>query len=221
MTDHQGSSQGVAVQSDESTVLVDFYFDPVCPWAWLASRWMLEVEEVRTVAVTWHIMSLAVLNAGRQMEEPIASLLARAWGPVRVVVAAEQTAGPDVVLPLYSALGERIHVAGRNTDAEALHEVMAEAVAAVGLPAELAAAADDDRWDEAVTASHHAGMDPVGQEVGTPVIHVGEVAFFGPVVSPAPKGEEAGRLWDGVLACAQTPGFFELKRSRTNDPIFD
>lgn len=221
MPEHQGSAHGVARPAHNDTVSVDFYFDPICPWAWLASRWMLEVEQVRDVQVTWHVMSLAVLNAGRDLEEPYASMLARAWGPVRVVIAAEQTAGPDVVLPLYTALGERIHLAGRNNDAEELSSVIAEAVEAVGLPPEVAAAAQEDRWDEAVAVSHHAGMDPVGQEVGTPVIHVGDVAFFGPVVSPAPKGEAAGRLWDGVLACAQTPGFFELKRSRTNDPIFD
>jgi hypothetical protein len=178
---------------------------------------MLEVARVRPVEVAWHVMSLAVLNDGREVPEQYRELMRLGRGPVRSVVAAQELVGPGVVLPLYTALGERIHLQGRSPD-EAL---IAEAVAAVGLPMEVAQAAGDSCWDAAVEASHHAGMDPVGDQVGTPVVHVDGVAFFGPVVSPAPKGEAAGRLFDGVLACAQTPGFFELKRSRDVDPIFD
>lgn len=201
---------------------VDFFFDPMCPWAWMASRWMLEVEQVRDVRVTWNVMSLSVLNEGRDMPEEYREFLTNAWGPVRVVIAAQQTHGPRVTLDLYTALGEQFHLAG-NTD---IPLAIDKALASAGLPASLAAAAASDDLDDVLRASHHRGMDPVGNDVGTPVIHVpgadGErIAFFGPVVSPAPKGEAAGRLWDGVLGVAGTPGFFELKRSRDVEPIFD
>lgn len=196
---------------------VDFWFDPVCPWAWMASRWMLEVEQVRPVRTRWHVMSLAVLNEDRDdLSESYAELMTRAWGPVRVCVAAEQQHGPDVLLPLYTALGTRIHLERRKEP----DEVISEALAEVGLPASLAQAAHTTDLDEALRASHHQGMDPVGYDVGTPVIHVQGIAFFGPVVSPAPKGEAAGRLWDGVTLVAGTDGFYELKRTRDRGPIF-
>lgn len=202
-------------QTEKATV--DFWFDPACPWAWMTSRWMLEVERVRPVATRWHVMSLAVLNEHRDdVPEEYREAIARAWGPVRVCIAAERDHGNEVLLPLYTALGTRIHLEKRTDPA-----IVTEALADVGLPAALADHAADTGLDEAVRASHHRGMDPVGYDVGTPVIHVGGVAFFGPVVSPAPKGEAAGRLWDGVNLVAGTDGFFELKRSRDRDPIFD
>lgn len=197
---------------------VDFWFDPLCPWAWIASRWMLEVEKVRPVAPRWHVMSLAVLNEGREgLPERYQELMAEAWGPVRVCIAAEQKFGPEVLLPLYTALGTRFHLRHEPKDRATIEAALVEA----GLPADLADAMDDPSYDEALRASHHDGMDRVGYEVGTPVISVDGVSFFGPVVSPIPRGDSAGRLWDGVLAVAGTDGFFELKRSRTRDPIFD
>ncbi|WP_331272706.1 mycothiol-dependent nitroreductase Rv2466c family protein [Motilibacter deserti] len=198
-----------------------FWFDPLCPWAWMTSRWVREVEQVRDVQVEWHVMSLAYLNEGRELPEEYVELMKRAWGPVRVVIAAREKAGQEVVLPLYEALGRRIHNEGRGNDPEALTAIIAEALEEVGLPADLADAAGSTDYDEALKASHHAGMDQVGMEVGTPVISVDGVAFFGPVVSPAPKGDAAGKLWDGVLLVAGTDGFFELKRTRTRDPQFD
>ena len=196
---------------------LDFWFDPLCPWAWIASRWVLEVEKVRPVQARWHVMSLAVLNEGKDMPEQYMELMRQAWGPVRVCIAAEQKFGPDVLLPLYTALGTRFHHEKAERDRATIEAALTEA----RLPAELADAMNDDSYDEALRASHADGMDRVGYEVGTPVISVDGTSFFGPVISPIPRGEAAGQLWDGVLLVAGTDGFFELKRSRTRDPIFD
>lgn len=202
---------------------VDLWVDPICPYAWMTSRWLLEVERVRPITVRFHVMSLSVLNDGREdLSERYRRLLDVGWGPVRVAIAAEQAHGPEALRDLYGALGTRLHPLGRDIS----RELYLDALGEVGLPASLADAAEMTDFDEALQASHHAGMDPVGADVGTPVIHAagpdgGSVAFFGPVVIPAPKGEAAGRLWDGVLMVASTDGFFELKRSRTREPIFD
>ncbi|MEW1891432.1 DsbA family protein [Streptomyces sp. NPDC048567] len=215
--------------SDNSTATgrtpVDFWFDPLCPWAWMTSRWMLEVEKVRDVEVRWHVMSLAVLNEDRLDELPAEyrdMLENKAWGPVRVVIAAQQLHGDEVVGPLYTALGTRFHNRGEGPTREAVENALKD----VGLPVELAAHADSDTYDTELRASHKEGIEKVGQEVGTPVIAVpgadGEqIAFFGPVVTPAPKGEEAAKLWDGTLMVASIPGFYEIKRTRTQGPIFD
>jgi len=197
---------------------VDFWFDPLCPWAWITSRWMLEVEKVRPVTTRWHVMSLAVLNEGKEdMDERYQELMKQAWGPVRVCIAAEQKFGPEVLLPLYTAIGNRFHLEKADRDRATIEAALAEA----GLPADLADAMDSTEYDEAVRASHSDGIDRVGYEVGTPVISVDGASFFGPVVSPIPRGDAAAKLWDGVLLVASTDGFFELKRSRTRDPIFD
>jgi len=204
--------------TEQEPTHLDFWFDPLCPWAWIASRWVLEVEKVRSVRARWHVMSLAVLNEDNQdVPERYREFMAQAWGPVRVCVAAEQKFGPEVLLPLYTALGTRFHNEKAKLDRATIEAALTEA----GLPPELADAADSAEYDDALRASHKDGIDRVGYEVGTPVISVNGTSFFGPVVSPIPRGEDAAKLWDGVLLVAGTDGFFELKRSRTRDPIFD
>ncbi|MEU9998655.1 DsbA family protein [Streptomyces sp. NPDC050848] len=209
----------------ESRTTADFWFDPLCPWAWMTSRWMLEVEKVRPVDVRWKVMSLAVLNEDKLDELPAEyrdMLETKAWGPVRVVIAAQQLHGDEVVGKLYTALGTRFHNNGEGPTREAITGALAD----VGLPAELADYADKDTYDTELRASHKDGIERVGQDVGTPVISVpgadgDEVAFFGPVVTPTPRGEAAARLWDGTLLVASTPGFYEIKRTRTAAPSFE
>lgn len=196
-------------------IVADMWFDPKCPWAWNASRWLLEVERVRDVSVRFHVMSLWLLNDGRTGLEPwYAEWLEDTLGPVRVAVAAEQKHGTPVLRDLYTALGNRIHHGKQPIGADLYRAALTEA----GLDPDLAGAADRADHDDALRLSHHAGLDPVGEDLGTPAIHVEGTAFFGPVVSPVPRGEAAGRLWDGVLLAATTPGFFELKRGRTESP---
>ena len=197
--------------------VVDFWFDPLCPWAWMTSRWIVEVEKVRDIEVRWRVMSLAVLNEGRDLPADYRTMLDGAWGPVRVVVAAASLHGEEVVGPLYAALGTRRHPGGR-TDTEA---IVAESLAEVGLPADLARFATSDEYDAQLRASHQRAIDLVGNEVGTPVVAFNGTAFFGPVITPAPRGEAAGRLWDGFALITSVPGFYELKRTRAQGPIFD
>jgi hypothetical protein len=192
------------------------WFDPICPWAWVTSRWLMEVERVRDIEVTWSVMSLSVLNEGRDLPAKYRDAMERSWAPVRVIIAAVREHGPTVIKPLFDAMGTRIHLGGEKE----YPKVIAAALQEVGLPAGLLRFADSTEVDAEVGASHQRAIDLVGDDVGTPVICVEGVAFFGPVVSPAPTGEDAGRLWDGFLLVAGTPGFFELKRNRTVRPIF-
>jgi hypothetical protein len=200
-----------------TTETVDFWFDPACPWAWLTSRWMLEVEKVRPVTTVFHVMSLSVLNEDRDLPGDYRSFLNRNWGPVRVALAVEEEYGQDKLREFYTAIGTRFHPGQQDRDRITTEKALAD----VGVPVSLADKGETDANDDALRRSHLAGMDPVGLDVGTPVIHVNGAAFFGPVITPRPTGEAAGRLFDSVVTLAGYEGFYELKRSRTVGPIFD
>lgn len=203
--------------TDQAVNKADFWFDPACPFAWITSRWIGEVEQVRGIETEWHVMSLSVLNEGRDLPEDYRALMDQSWGPVRVIIAAQDLHGSEYVKPLYDAMGEEIHHEGNKDRPSVIRKALAE----VGLPAELARFADSDEYDAQLRASHEAGISLVGQDVGTPVVAFNGTAFFGPVLTRIPRGEDAGKLWDATVALAGFPHFFELKRSRTESPEFN
>ena len=199
-----------------SSPVVDFWFDPLCPWAWMTSRWMDEVSVRRDVEVRWHVMSLAILHESADDTPASRNEPNSAWGPVRVIVAAAQLHGEKYVKALYDAMGTRLHP-GAQSD---LAVVIDESLAQVGLPSELADLARSDEFDALLRASHEGAIALVGRDVGTPVVAIDGAGYFGPVVTPAPTGDAALRLWDGLVLMAGVPGFYELKRSRTDGPVF-
>ena len=194
----------------------DFWFDPLCPFAWITSRWMLEVEQVRDVEVRWRVMSLYFLNKDRDLSEDYQARIARGLPIGRVLIAAEQKVGGEALGPLYTAFGERIH----HEKQELGRELVVAALADAGLPADLVDAMEDSSYDEALRASHQEAIDRVGDDVGTPTIAFNDSSFFGPVLSKIPRGEDAGRIWDGTIALAEFPYFFEIKRTRVGELDF-
>jgi hypothetical protein len=199
------------------TTAVDLWFDPLCPWAWMTSRWMLEVEKVRDAHTTFHVMSLSVLNEGRDLPEDYRSMMElEGYIGVRACILVEQRHGSEALRNFYTALGTRYHLGQEPKTPETVRAALAEC----GLDEDIADEAQTEKYDDALRLSHHEGMDPVGMDVGTPVIRVNGMSMFGPVISPAPKGEEAGDLFDGFVKVTAYSGFFELKRTRTVGPIF-
>jgi 2-hydroxychromene-2-carboxylate isomerase len=201
---------------NDSAPAADFWFDPRCPFAWITSRWALEVEQVRAVEVRWHVMSLSYLNEHKDVSDDYRKRMETGWGPVRVLMAAQEHVGESALLPLYTAMGELIH----QQKAEIAPEMATAALVAAGLPPQLVEAWDDDSYDEAVKKSHHQGMDQVGDDVGTPTIAFEGSAFFGPVLTAIPRGEDAGRIWDACVTLSSYDDFFELKRTRNRDLDF-
>ena len=205
--------------AENAPAQVDFWFDPICPWCWITSRWIGEVQKVRNIEVTWRPFSLSMHNQGRDLPADYQAAMDRSWAPTRLITAVRELHGNEVIKPLYDALGEQIH--HNDNKADSYRDAIVKALEEVNLPAELADVAFTDKYDEQMRASLDLALKTVGgTDVGVPLISINGTAFFGPVISPSPAGEEAGKLFDGALALASYPGFFELKRPRNVGPIF-
>lgn len=197
---------------------VDFYLDPSCPFAWVTSRWIKEVTKIRDIDVRWKFISLGVVNEGRDLPADYRKIIDMSWGAMRVMAAAEQRAGAEVLDDLYTEIGERFHDQGRVDSLENRHEAVKEAVEELGLDADLMDAWDDEAFDARLRESTKEAQDLVGDDVGTPIVALNGVGFFGPVITRVPKGEEAGKIFDAAVTLGNYPHFFELKRSRTESP---
>ncbi|HEY2794403.1 MAG TPA: disulfide bond formation protein DsbA [Micromonosporaceae bacterium] len=192
---------------------VTFFFDPTCPFTWRTSRWLRSVTIPRGHTIGWHLMSLAVLNEGKEIPEAYRDRVAWSMRPVRLLFQTLQQHGPDALDRLYTEFGTRLHYENAAAD----DELLAASLAAAELPAELIKAAGDESLDPAIHASHAEGQARVGTESGSPILAIGDgPGYFGPVVVPPPEGEAAEKLYDAMRLISAVPEFSELKRARAS-----
>ena len=197
-----------------SQVGIELYVDPCCPFAWNAYQWLVEVRRHRAVELALHLMSLPMLNEHQSISSGYRRLLAHTWRPARVAAAAVELHGPDALAPLYEAMARRIFAGADHYRVirDDLESVIVDALSDVGLPQRLADAAVSGAYDGSLRASHNAALAPMGNGVGTPIIHFGTAAFFGPVMTAVPRGSEALQVFDGLRLLAGYPRLFEIKR---------
>lgn len=205
---------------DGSPPRVDFWFDPVCPYSWTASRWLLEVAGQRPLEVRWHVMSLYLLNEGRTDDPSYVAYLRDASGAVKVASAAVVGHGSAALGELYTEFGSQIFDEWRYAEAEELRSAMSAALRSTGLPAQLISAFDSDELDADLRSSHEAAVVLVGDECGTPITRLDGAALYGPILNSIPRGEAALRVFDGMRLLTTVPDFYEVKRTRTTAPVF-
>ncbi|SDI19920.1 hypothetical protein SAMN05192558_101177 [Actinokineospora alba] len=201
-----------------ATPRVDLYIDPVCPYTWLVTQWLLEVERLRDLDLRYHVMSLRMLNESRVVDGRYRRAVDNSSGPSRVAAAVLVRHGPEALRAWHAAFGAAIFDHWRYPDAQEYVSASKHALTVAGLPTELVAA-DSAAVEEALRRSHTEGVTPVGADAGTPIVHLDGVAFFGPVLNAVPRGDDAVRLFDAARMLAQCPDFFELKRTRTAPPV--
>lgn len=206
---------------------VEFFWDPICPWAWITSRWLVNVVAQKPMEVEWRFLSLSLINEERKYHDEFPPEYERAHTRglelLRVAAAVRAELGSAAVLPLYSALGRTIHNDGNATAFDEPTGVE-RVLTGLGYPVDLAAAATSAERDDLIRSETNEALDRCGGNVGTPVLSFsppGGPSFFGPVISRAPKGKEALDLWDAVAVLGSNAHFSELKRSTRGRPQFD
>jgi 2-hydroxychromene-2-carboxylate isomerase len=210
---------------------LEFFFDPVCPWAWVTSRWVVEVAEQRSYDIDWRFICLRIVNEDKAFEQDPTSPYGRVHGAgrmmLRAAAATKVAGGSDAVGRLYTELGKRLHHEGRSVSEirEGNYSLIDEAIEAAGLSSDISAATNDEKWDEVLREETALALSRTGNDVGTPIITfapgtIEEASFFGPVLNRIPRGAEAVEIWDTVEKLARVPGLFELKRTNRGRPDF-
>lgn len=209
---------------------LEFFFDPVCPWAWITSRWVEEVQSLRSYDVRWRFISLKLLNANNTADwysDEYKRWHTMGHEALRIAAHLQATQGNEAVAALYTACGREGHVNQRRDEFAASTEIfMTEVLAKAGLDTSLVRYAFDDTYDAVIAQETELALTRTGRDVGTPILTFkpgadNEGSFFGPVIARCPRGEEALKLWDAIELLATTPGVAELKRSLRAKPVFD
>lgn len=199
---------------------VEFYWDPVCPWCWITSRWMIDVGSQKQIQVNWKLFSLKKINAGRDIAKDFKILHEMGLRALRVAAAVRKEYGNEGIAKLYTVMGTRYHHDKEDIDEP---EVLDKILQTCGFAKQLADAVNKNAWDKMIAADMDQAIAKVGRDVGVPLIVLDGgkgPGFFGPVFSPAPSGQAAVELWDAIIVAGRTPGFFELKRTREIGPQF-